>query len=403
MTTEATGMTVEAPTFGGTRRSAAREFVAAVGTIMVKELRSRMRGRRAFVVLTAYLAILALITYGVYVIAAQAARDQIAFGGGMVSASALIGQWIFILLSIFQVVLVCFIAPAFTAGQISLEREKQTLDLLISTPLRPGAIVVGKLLAALAFVVLMIISALPISAIVLMYGGAAVDDLLRQQLVLLVTALGLGSIGLFYSALLKRTQAATVLTYITMLALTVGTVMLFIFWSVLLVINDTGGGFGRQPRAPEQLMWVNPGVAIADVIAYTDPSGFLAQGLAQLRGQDPGVFGPVTGGAFAEEVVCRGNVCEPVPVPVDQFGNAIAQAGGAPAGGYWWPRFSITFFGLSALLTLASMRFVVPAGMRWAFRRRRLPPPAPAKRPIIVGPGGPEGTATIEEVPEAKA
>ncbi|MGH2383769.1 MAG: ABC transporter permease, partial [Candidatus Limnocylindria bacterium] len=207
----------ETATIRPARPSAAREFGASVVTIMVKELRSRMRGRRAFIVLTVYLAILALITYGVYVVIAPNARGITGgFGGfgGQANASALIGQSIFTLLSIFQLILVCFIAPAFTSGQISLEREKQTLDLLISTPMRPSAIVIGKLAAALAFVVLMIVAAVPITAIVLMYGGASVDDIVRQQLVLLATALMLGAIGLFFSALLKRTQAATVLTYI---------------------------------------------------------------------------------------------------------------------------------------------------------------------------------------------
>src|SRR3990170_7561297 len=113
-------MTAASATFGGVRRSAVREFGSAVVTIMVKELRSRMRGRRAFVVLTVYLAILALITYGVYVIVAPNVRDQPGggFGGGFgqANASALIGQSIFTVLSIFQSILVCFIAPAFTAG-----------------------------------------------------------------------------------------------------------------------------------------------------------------------------------------------------------------------------------------------------------------------------------------------
>ena len=58
--------------------------------------------------------------------------------------------------------------------------------------MRPGAIVLGKLLAALAFVVLMIVAAVPITAIVLMYGGASVEDIVRQQLVLLATAVGAG-------------------------------------------------------------------------------------------------------------------------------------------------------------------------------------------------------------------
>jgi ABC-2 type transport system permease protein len=370
-------VTAASTTFGGTRRSAPREFGSAVATIMVKELRSRMRGRRAFIVLTVYLAILALITYGVYAIVAPAARGGgfgPGVGGGQANASALIGQSIFSVLSIFQLILVCFIAPAFTSGQISMEREKQTLDLLVSTPMRPGAIVVGKLAAAPAFVVLMIVAALPISAIVLMYGGAAVDDLVRQQLVLLATALALGALGLFFSALLKRTQAATVLTYISLLALVLGTAMLFLFWSIVMNQGGNGGGFGRQDRAPEQLMYVNPMVAMLDVVSNTEPGGF---------GAISGLLGEMRG-----ERVNFGQL--------DQFGNPIGNAEGTS--GYWWPRISITFVVLALLLTLASMRLVVPAGMRWAFsrprRRRSLRSPAPG---VTVDTAA-EGTPMIEEV-----
>ena len=370
-------MTASSMSQGIQRRSAAREFFSSVVTIMVKELRSRMRGRRAFIVLTVYLAILALITYGVYVVVAPNARNMagggFGFGFGQANASALIGQSIFSLLSIFQLILVCFIAPAFTAGQISLEREKQTLDLLVSTPMRPGAIVIGKLAAALAFVVLMIVAAVPITAIVLMYGGASIDDIVRQQLVLLATALVLGAIGLFYSALLKRTQAATVLTYITVLALTLGTVMLFIFWTVVANQTEDGGfGIGPPKRAPEQLLYVNPGVAMLDVVANTEPGGFggINDMLNQLRGDAPNV----AQGFDRGNVECFGDVCR----PVDQFGNPAEDAIDIGRSGYWWPRISITFIVIAALMTLASMRLVVPAGMRWAFRRRRgRPPPAP--------------------------
>lgn len=377
-------MTATGMTFGGRRRSAAREFIAAVQTIMVKELRSRMRGRRAFIVLTIYLAILALITYGVYAIVAPNARLMVGGGFGQANASALIGQSIFTVLSILQLILVCFIAPAFTAGQISLEREKQTLDLLVSTPMRPGAIVIGKLAAALAFVVLMIVAAVPITAIVLMYGGASIDDIVRQQLVLLVSALLLGTIGLFFSALLKRTQAATVLTYITMLVLTLGTAMIFAFWTAM--ANQTDQGFAplSRERAPEQLLYLNPGVAMLDVVSNAEPGGGggVSFFLAELRGERVRI-------GMGEE--CMGNVCR----PVDQFGNPIlgdVEQGDA-ASGYWWPRIAVTFVGLSALLTLAAMRLVVPAGMRWAFRRRRGPASTgPAPLPEV------EGQPAIEEL-----
>jgi ABC-type transport system involved in multi-copper enzyme maturation permease subunit len=254
--------------------------------------------------------------------------------------------------------------------------------------MRPGAIVVGKLAAALAFVVLMIVAAIPITAIVLMYGGASVDDIVRQQLVLLATALGLGAIGLFFSALLKRTQAATVLTYITVLAMTIGTTMLFIFWSVV-ANQDPDGGFqvGPPERAPEQIMYVNPMVGMLDVVANTEPGGFggINQMLAQLRGESA-----VDGG----NVICDGGECR----PVDQFGNPgdeIIETGS----GYWWPRVAITFVIGAALLTLAAMRFVVPAGMRWAFRRRARQPALPAAPQVIADPSL-EGTPTITELRE---
>lgn len=150
--------------------------------------------------------------------------------------------------------------------------------------------------------------------------------------------------------------------------------------------NDANPGFGRQDRAPEQLMYLNPGVAMLDVVANTEPGGFgaISSVLAQLRGEE---FN------FGGGMQCNGNVC----VPVDQFGN-VMDAAAAGSSGYWWPRISLSFVGMAVLLTLASMRLVVPAGMRWAFRR-----PRPKRGVVSPAPGvsvdtAAEGAPTIEEV-----
>jgi ABC-type transport system involved in multi-copper enzyme maturation permease subunit len=361
--------------------SPAREFIAAVQTIMVKELRSRFRGRRAFVVLTVYLALLALILYGVYTLLGAMRQGP---GFGPATSSAIIGQAIFGVLSAFELLLICFIAPGFTAGAISLEREKQTLDLLVSTPMRPGAIVVGKLLAALAFILLMITAAIPLNAIAFMYGGVTIGDLVRQQVVLFSAALGLGTIGLFFSALLKRTQAATVLTYCAMLALTVGSVLIFVFWTAM-ANRDFTPDVVEVRRAPEQLVWLNPAVAMADVVAGTEGvAGGITSGLNQFRSDVPTDAGQF-GGAVGGEVVCKGNVCfdsatgqacaPDAPCP-PQLGMARAPFE-PPGPGYFWPRFVISLGLLSVLLTLLSMRMVVPAGMRFVFRRHRATAPMP--------------------------
>ena len=150
--------------------------------------------------------------------------------------------------------------------------------------MRPGAIVVGKLLAALAFVFLMILAAVPVSALVLMYGGATLDDILRQQLILFASAIGFGVIGVFFSALVRRTQAATVLTYSTMLLLVIGTLLVWRFWTEV-ATNDPDNAFGQIRRAPEQILWLNPAVAMIEVVANTELTyGDFTDAIQSIRG-----------------------------------------------------------------------------------------------------------------------
>jgi ABC-type transport system involved in multi-copper enzyme maturation permease subunit len=370
------------------RMSGAAEFAWSVATILSKELRGRFRGRRAFVVLTIYLAILALIAYGAYTVEAPSARDAalgpvdpdgIVGGASLANASAAIGQAIFSMLSVFQLLLVAFIAPAFTAGAISLEREKQTLDLLITTPMRPGAIVVGKLLAALAFVFLMILAAVPVSALVLMYGGATLDDILRQQLILFASAIGFGVIGVFFSALVRRTQAATVLTYSTMLLLVIGTLLMWRFWTEV-ATNDPDNAFGQIRRAPEQILWLNPAVAMIEVVANTELTyGDFTDAIQSIRGDAyvpanlPGSGAGSGSGLGSDDPTCAPGADCAQPGP----GTGIAVEAASPelVSSHFLKRFVVSFGGLSLVLTLAAMALVVPAGMRGVLRRRRAAPP----------------------------
>jgi ABC-type transport system involved in multi-copper enzyme maturation permease subunit len=183
-----------------------------VGAVGSKELRGRMRGPRAFIALTLYLALLAGFTVMIYLLAAQSAASQAAFGGGNPYASASVGQAVFTVLLFLQVLLVVFLAPAATAGAISLEREKQTLDLLTATPVSTLGIILGKLASALAFVGVLILASIPLTAVVFVFGGVGPEDVVRGYVVLLVTALGFGSVGILLSTLTRRTQSATVLT-----------------------------------------------------------------------------------------------------------------------------------------------------------------------------------------------
>jgi ABC-type transport system involved in multi-copper enzyme maturation permease subunit len=184
--------------------------------ILVKELRSRMRGPRAFLTLTGALVIMAGLMIG---LASLLTRNTNSFGNML---SPQIGQALFDGLVLFELMLVCTVTPAVTAGAISSEREKLTFEMLLSTPLGPAQIVWGKLISALSYVFLMIFAAVPLASLVFMFGGIAPLTMFKGLGMLLVAAVSLGIYGLFLSALLGRTGRATVVGFVTVMALSVG-------------------------------------------------------------------------------------------------------------------------------------------------------------------------------------
>jgi ABC-2 type transport system permease protein len=332
-----------------------RDGIVAVG---VKELRGRMRGRRAFVLLTIYLLILGGFTWMMAVLQERSAG--IGFGGGAFFAAAQIGRELFISILMLQTFLVLITAPAATASAISLEREKQTLDLLTTTPISSLAIVLGKLLSALTYVFLLILASIPLTALVFMFGGVGPEELVRGYVVLLVTSVGLGSVGLFASALIKRTQAATVLTYVIVLGMTLGASFLFIFWMVMSGWNQFAppqrdGSFldNALRRPPEALLYFNPFVAQVDVVCGTETGfGSYCQIIGQITDR-PAV------GMFDGDVGFRPGF-QPDVMP-EQFG--------VPRDGYW-PRSLGAWLGLSLLLLFLSVQLVSPT-RRWRLRLPR--------------------------------
>ena len=82
--------------------SAFASFKASIAALITKEARWRMRGRRAFVIVTIYLALLALLVVTAYQFLVDRAMFQSTFNGGFErtdfvpgSVSATVGQAVF--------------------------------------------------------------------------------------------------------------------------------------------------------------------------------------------------------------------------------------------------------------------------------------------------------------------
>src|SRR4051794_17256135 len=133
-----------------------------------------------------------------------------------------------------QFVLTSLMAPSFAAGAITGEKERHTYEMLLASPLRPGAIVLGKLVASLSHLAVLIFASLPIVMLCLPLGGIQFFELIAAYFALMVSICTFGMISVACSAYFARTSASLVVSYLLILPLALAGAWL---WSALSVAN----------------------------------------------------------------------------------------------------------------------------------------------------------------------
>ena len=231
-----------------------------VSAIWLREIRGRMRGRRAFAFLTVYLSVLGgLVWLGLRAVSnfPLGALESVSVGRGIFAAIVLV-----------ETLAVLILAPAYTAPSISQEREKQTYDLLAVTPVSSLAIVVGKLLSSLSFVAIIVAASIPLASLAFLFGGIDVIDLVFAYVVIFAVAIGGAAVGVACSAAFRRTQAATVAAFIVVALVAAASSLT---WMTL----ATQAAERNEPPPPEALLYPNPFVAQADVLCAATGGGCL--------------------------------------------------------------------------------------------------------------------------------
>jgi len=127
---------------------------------------------------------------------------------------AKVGRYAFRALTLLEAGLILLLMPLLTAGTIGGERRRGTLDSLLLTRLTALEIVTGKLIGASGFVAVVMLCALPVLAVVFLYGGVAPWELAGSQLLLLATAGGVGAVGIYCSARFRHLRVAVILSYL---------------------------------------------------------------------------------------------------------------------------------------------------------------------------------------------
>lgn len=215
---------------------------SCLSPIAARELKSRMRGAQAYAVLTVYMAIvggIALLLYAGAVIGNTSAESAI-------RNSSRVGGALFYIVVGLQVVLVCFVAPAFTAGAVSAEREKGTLDLLKVSLLTPAQIATGKLASALGYILILILATLPLFSLAFLLGGVEPAQLAAALSVVIASAALFTTLGLCVSSRAPTTLSAVIITYGLILGIVIGSAVLvmLVFPSLESALRSTAAGGG---------------------------------------------------------------------------------------------------------------------------------------------------------------
>lgn len=172
-----------------------------INPIIRKEVLSSLRTRKAIAMQAAFLIVAALLIW----------RHWPA--DGLQDSGALQARKILSVLAMGELAMVALFAPAFTAASLTSEREHNTLESLFFTGLRPWEIALGKITGSLSFLVLLVISGAPALALPFLLGGVSGTEVLAVVLILLLTAVYLGMIGLLLSSLMYRSYRAIIATY----------------------------------------------------------------------------------------------------------------------------------------------------------------------------------------------
>ena len=160
-----------------------------VGPVFTREVATAPRSWRLFFARALYVGVLfgLVSTAWLILIGSQPVRT--------LGDLARFGSIVFGLLAPVQLALAAAFSALLTAAAVAQEKDRRTLDLLLMTRLTNFELVVGRLLASMLTVVVLILAAVPLLMLLVLLGGVSHAQVARVCGVTLIAALAAGSLG----------------------------------------------------------------------------------------------------------------------------------------------------------------------------------------------------------------
>lgn len=230
-----------------------------VNPVLRNESKIAVRSIKFTLMIFAYIAVLSIavmIYYG--------SVNQQVFSNGLYLQSS---KLFYVVMAIGQAVLLLFIVPALSSTSICSEREKQTLDILLSSKLTPLQIIIGKVSASSLRVIILIISTMPLYAIGSLTGVIKISNILELIVFFIVNTIFVSSIGVFISTCAKTSKVSTTLSYALVLAIYMGIIV--ITWVILIITiynkDMSGTALTTMPKALP-IVYLSPVVGFVSLL-----------------------------------------------------------------------------------------------------------------------------------------
>lgn len=190
--------------------------------LLARELTEMSARRRTFVMRTIYATVL-------YVVAGVLAVSEMSGWTGVSFQFLGRGRDFFKGLTILQFCGLYLFLPAMTSGVLTIEKERDTLSLLLLTRLGPWSILIGKLASRLIPMASFLLLSLPLVAVAYSLGGVNEVDILSLTWTLAITAIQVAAFSLACSAWCRTTAGSFLATYLLGALLLLGPA-LFFWW-----------------------------------------------------------------------------------------------------------------------------------------------------------------------------
>ena len=183
-----------------------RIFLAIENPVLRRELLTALRSNKSFILQFFFLLIQGAVIY-------------VAWPTELVSTSSEKAHRLFRVFGQGELILLSVLSPAFSASAMTIEKERRCMDLLLTSPIKPGTILMGKYMSSVLYLLLLVLTTAPLVSVIFWLPGLGPAEVAGLYMLLVAVAMCFGMIGLTCSVFFHRSQSSLSITYMIVLPL----------------------------------------------------------------------------------------------------------------------------------------------------------------------------------------